>query len=250
MFAAHAINSLYDVALALAYPQGCAICEGSVESRFDGAVCGACWMEVRLLTGQDTLCWKCGALTLASIAPTRREDVRCHHCDDAAFTAARACGLYQGALRAAVIELKRTPHVPGRLVQLMVKACRQPPLDQSTLIVPVPLHPLREQERGFNQALVLARELSRHTQWPVVENCLARIAQTERHRAGMDARARQESVKDAFALITTRLIEGESILLIDDVYTSGATVSACATVLRVGGAKQILALTLARPLGQ
>lgn len=247
MFCNNTINSLYDAALAVAYPQICTICDGSVESRFDGVACARCWDETRVLSPQDTLCWKCGALTLASIADERREDVRCRRCDDAPFDAARACGLYQGALRASIIELKRAPHVPSRLTQLMVEACRRPPLNRSTLIVPVPLHPEREKERGFNQALVLARAVSRQTCWPVAENCLARIAQTERHRAGMDARARRESVEDAFALMTPWIVEGERILLVDDVFTSGATISACAVILSTAGAKEIFALTLARP---
>jgi len=248
MFGAHTVSSLYDAALAVAYPQACAVCDGSVESRFDGVACAGCWEETRLITVEDTLCGKCGALRLAGIDEERREAVRCHRCDDAAFTAARACGLYQGALQAAVIELKRAPHVPQRLLQLMHETSRRSPLDRSTLIVPVPLHPQREKERGFNQAAVLACALSRRTGRPVVENCLIRLEHTERHRAGMDAQARRESVEHAFGLVTPRTIAGESILLIDDVFTTGATISACAIVLRTAGAKEVLALTLARPL--
>jgi len=116
-------------------------------------------------------------------------------------------------------------------------------------MVPVPLHPQREKERGFNQAAVLACALSHRTGRPVAENCLIRLAHTERHRAGMDAQARRESVQNAFALVTPRTIAGESILLIDDVFTTGATISACAAVLQAAGAKEVLALTLARPLG-
>ena len=249
MFGTNTVSSLYDAALAVAYPQICAVCEGSVESRFEGVACAGCWEETRLITVEDTLCWKCGALGLAGIAEERSEAVRCHRCDDAAFTAARACGLYQGALRAAVIELKRAPHVPKRLLQLMQETSRRSPLDRFTLMVPVPLHPQREKERGFNQAAVLARALSRRTGRPVAEDCLIRIEHTERHRAGMDAQARRESVENAFALVTPRTIAGESIMLIDDVFTTGATISACAVVLRTAGAKEVLALTLARPLG-
>src|SRR5882672_4627067 len=105
MFAADKVSVLYDALLALAYPQSCAICGGSVDSRFDGVTCGGCWEETRLFTAADALCWKCGALTLARIAEERRADVHCHRCDDLSFDAARACGSYQGALRAAVIEL-------------------------------------------------------------------------------------------------------------------------------------------------
>jgi ComF family protein len=248
MFGETAISSLYDAVLALAYPQVCAVCGGGVESRLDGVACAGCWAETRLITTADTLCWKCGALAVGTIPEQGLDQVRCRCCDDAAFDATRACGFYQGALRASVIELKRTPHVSRRVAQLMLTSSRQPPLDRWTLLVPVPLHPLREKERGFNQALILARELSRLTGLPIAENCLIRVAQTERHRAGMDARARRESVENAFAVVSARMIEGENILLIDDVFTTGATLSACAVALKNRGATEVLALTLARPL--
>ena len=250
MSATNIISALYDAALAVAYPQVCTVCDGSVESRFDGVACAGCWEETRVFTARDTLCWQCGALALGSLVEERCEQVRCRRCDNAAFTAARACGLYEGGLRASIIELKRAPHVPKRLAQLMVETCRRPPLDRSTLIVPVPLHPEREKERGFNQAVVLARELSHRIRWPVAENCLVRIEHTDRHRAGMDAQARRESVENAFALMSPQTIEGETILLIDDVFTTGATLSACAPALWNAGAKEVLALTLARPLHQ
>lgn len=247
MFVANTLNSFYDAALAVAYPQVCGVCEGSVDSRFDGVVCAGCWEETRVITAQDTLCWKCGTLTLASVSEERREEVRCHRCDDAEFTAARACGLYQGALRAAIIELKRAPHVSRRLLGLMVETCGRGPVYSATLIVPVPLHPQRENERGFNQAAVLARALSRATRLPIAENCLVRLAHTERHRAGMDAQARRESVAGAFALVNPKVVAGESVLLIDDVFTTGATISACAIALKAAGVREVLALTLARP---
>jgi predicted amidophosphoribosyltransferase len=95
--------------------------------------------------------------------------------------------------------------------------------------------------------VILARELARRIDLPVVENCLLRRVQTERHRAGMDARARRESVEGAFAIIAPRRIAGESVLLIDDVFTTGATLSACAETLHGAGAKEVLALTVARP---
>jgi ComF family protein len=249
MFIPGAISKLYDAALALAYPRACAVCEGSVESRGDGVACAGCWQETRLLTDQDTLCRKCGALSFHFMGAHSREEVLCHRCDDRSFDSARACGIYEGALRASVIELKRAANLPRRLSALFCEACLRPPLNRATVIVPVPLHTQRERERGFNQAEVLARELARRINLPLVDNCLLRVVQTERHRAGMDARARRESVTGAFALISPRRIAGESVLLIDDVLTTGATLSACAEVLRDGGAKEVLALTLARPFG-
>ena len=240
-------NLFYDAALAVIYPHQCAVCAASVESRFDGVACASCWEETRIFNGNETLCWKCGVISPGRISDEDREQVRCRRCDDEGFTAARACGLYGGALRASVLALKREPHVARRLLCLLADRYREAPLDRATCIVPVPLHPERERTRGFNQAALLARGLSRVTGLAVVEDSLVRSAHTERHRSGMDARARRESVANAFSVRHRRLVEGESVLLLDDVFTTGATVSACAAVLMAAGAADVLVLTIARP---
>jgi ComF family protein len=242
------LSSLYDAALALVYPQACAVCGSSVESRHDGVACASCWRATRLFDRNDTLCWKCGLFTEAAVNEDRRKSIRCGECDDDTFTAARACGIYEGALRASVLELKRQPHVASRLARLMLATQRRPPLNSANLIIPVPLHAERERERGFNQAVLLARELARLSHLPLDEHSVVRRVHTERHRAGMDARARRESVADVFAVRHPKLVTGQRVLLIDDVFTTGATVSACAAVLREAGTQDVLVLTLARPV--
>jgi ComF family protein len=182
------------------------------------------------------------------VAEEKKEEVRCRRCEGESFTAARAVGAYEGALRASVLALKREPFVAERLAQLLCKAALQPPLFDATLIIPVPLHRTRERERGFNQAAELGRALSRRARLPLDELSLTRSLHTERHRALMDERARRESVEDAFHVARPRLVEGESILLVDDVFTTGATVSACASALLSAGAKSVYVLTVARPL--
>jgi len=172
--------------------------------------------------------------------------VRCRRCETEAFTAARACGLYEGALRAAVLVLKREPFVSSRLARLLAEAREREPHDAATLVVPVPLHAERERERGFNQAAVLGRVLAERSGLPVDEWSLVRVAGSERHRAGMDARGRRASVEEAFAVARPRLVRGERVLLIDDVFTTGATVSACADALRAAGAHEVYVLTVAR----
>lgn len=239
-------STLYDAALALVYPQACAVCGGSVESRHDGVACAGCWNATRLFTDDDTLCWKCGAFTRANVSEDRRKSIRCGQCDEDNFTAARACGFYEGALRAAVLELKREPHVAAHLAGLMFAAVQREPIKSADLIIAVPLHPSRERERGFNQAALLARELSRLSKLPLDEHSVVRSIHTERHRAGMDARARRESVWNSFAVRHPDSIKGQRVLLIDDVFTTGATVSACAAALRAAGAEEVFVLTIAR----
>lgn len=240
------LSSLYDAALALVYPQDCAICSASVESRHDGVACAECWEATRIFTQDDTLCWKCGQFTEAAISHDRRQRVRCGRCDEEAFTGARACGLYEGALRASILELKREPHVPTRLTRLLLDAQRRAPIKSANLIVPVPLHPMRERERGFNQASLLARALARLSGLPLDDHSVVRRLHTERHRAAMDAKARRKSVAEAFAARHPKLVAGQRVLLIDDVFTTGATVSACASALKDAGAEEVFVLTVAR----
>lgn len=238
----------YDGALALLYPQACAVCGASVETQTDGAACARCWAETRIFSSADVICWKCGALSIGAVAEEKKEEVRCRRCEGESFTAARGVGAYEGALRTSILALKREPFVAERLAQLLYEAALRPPLFCATRIIPVPLHRTREGERGFNQAAELGRALSRLTGLPLDESSLMRRLHTERHRALMDERARRESVEDAFHVARPRLVEGESILLVDDVFTTGATVSACASALLSAGAQSVYVLTAARPM--
>jgi ComF family protein len=112
----------------------------------------------------------------------------------------------------------------------------------------VPLHPEREKSRGFNQAAIIGHELSLAISLPLDEVSLQRISHTNRRRAGMDAKGRRETVADAFRVAYPALIAGERVLLVDDVFTTGATVSSCAKTLLEAGAEEVFVLTIARPL--
>jgi ComF family protein len=235
-----------DATLALVYPQPCTVCGASVESRHDGIACTRCWETAPFFRGDETLCWKCGAPSLAMISDDKRETVRCGRCDDDPFTNARACGLYEGALRASILELKRRPHVTRRIAQQMFETQQRAPLLDADLIVPVPLHASREHERGFNQAFILAQALARLSHLPLDGHSLVRQSQTKMHRTGMDAKSRRQSLADAFTVRPAKLIAGKRVLLVDDVFTTGATASACAAVLRTSGADKVFVLTMAR----
>lgn len=244
----HTASVLYDAALALVYPQACAVCHASVESRADGVACASCWRRTRIYAGDETVCWKCGMEAAGVVWKEQRMDVRCGRCDEEAFTAARACGVYEGALRASILALKREPHVAARLTHLLAQTQQREPLHTAQLIVPVPLHLERARERGFNQAAELGRALASRTGLELDEWSLVRTTHTGRRRAGMDARSRRESVAGAFAVTRPRMIEGARVLLIDDVFTTGATVSACALALKASGAQEVFVLTAARPV--
>jgi|SRR5687767_417916 len=246
MFLAKATNLIVDGLMALVYPQACAICQGCVSKRQLGIACADCWEATHIFSDADTICWKCGAPSLGTIDPEKRTSVRCRRCDDDAYTVARACGEYKGALQAVVLALKREPNVSQQLLNLLAEVQQIPPLDQSTVVIPVPLHREREKDRGFNQAATIGSQLARKLKLPFVDNTLVRTSHSEKHRAGMDASARRDSVAKAFAVSYPRLVEGEKILLVDDVFTTGATVSACAEALLAADAAAVFVLTIAR----
>jgi ComF family protein len=239
-------SQIYDAALALTYPQACAVCGHSVESRHDGVACARCWEATNLFQEAGAICWKCGMLSQVSVSEDKRQSIRCGRCDDDAFTVARACGSYEGALRASILALKREPRIARRLALLLHEMQKREPLHTADVIIPVPLHVGRECERGFNQAVVIAHELATLSRLPLDEHSVVRRLHTQRHRVGMDAKARRQSVNDAFAVRHRDLVAGKRVLLIDDVFTTGATASACARALKEAGAEEVFVLTIAR----
>lgn len=234
------VDLFCDALLAVTYPHGCALCGASVEARADWPACAECWKAAPIFGADESLCSKCGAKWQGA-----KTDA-CRLCVAEEFTAARAVGSYDGALRAAVLELKRTPKIGARLADLLTAVARCEPLCLATRIVTVPLHVERRRERGFNQAEVIARAVGKRLALPVDEKSLVRLAHTPTYRSLMDARARRGSVEKAFAVAAPRLVQRERILLVDDVLTTGATASAAARALLDAGAEAVYVLSIAR----
>ena len=248
-----ALRNIRDGLVGLAYPEECRLCGCAVESWDDGVVCDRCWDDpalTRVLGG--SVCAKCGASVASTIgaaecaAPTTPGRL-CGLCSSTPYTSARACGVYSGAFEASVLSLKITPHICPRLRKIIYGTFNE---HQNALradvVMPVPLHHHREKQRGFNQAAIIARVVCRGSGLRLDERSLKRIKPTERHRAGMDGHDRAQSVERAFEVARPRLIDGASVLLVDDVYTTGSTICAAARALLDAGAQRVTVLTIAR----
>ncbi|CAN5434520.1 ComF family protein [soil metagenome] len=238
-------HKISDALLSIIYPQSCQICEKSVENSSDGVVCRACWEKTHIFSEVETVCHKCSRFLQHAFSDFQ---TFCHQCDEDFYDSARAVGLYKNALSASILHLKRAPYVAKHLQNLLISAFENSPFHDADLIVPVPLSKRRFLERGFNQAVVLAQILAKNTRIDLDEQSLVRTLHTPMHRAAMDKKARALTVKNAFEVKRPRLLIGRKILLVDDVFTSGATVSNCAKILKKKGAKAVYVLTVARAI--
>ena len=247
-----ALRNTRDGLLSLAYPQHCRLCGNPVESWDDGVVCRECWEDTSVTTLFLDLpaCRKCGApIEIGETALTfeHSNERYCGLCAHLPFSFARSCGAYTGALEASVLFLKSEPFICPRLRRILSETylSHQPVLG-SDLVLAVPLHRLRERERGFNQSRVIAKFIASRFGLAFDDSALARLKQTARHRAGFDAGDRAKSVERAFAVTQPRKISGVSVLLIDDLYTTGSTVSAATLALLNAGAASVCVMTIAR----
>jgi ComF family protein len=158
---------------------------------------------------------------------------------------AQAIGPHEDVLRSIVHSLKydgrRSLATP--LGALILERCRWV-LEGADIVVPVPLHPARRRERGFNQALDLARAL----ELPVARS-IRRVRATE-SQTGLSADERHRNIRGAFAASRARWrvskVHGRVVVLVDDVSTTGATLEECARVVRAMGAREVRAVTAAR----
>ena len=232
--ASDAVNGLVAALLAPA----CAVCDVLLDDPLSGCVCRHCWGSIRPIT--PPICDPCGG-------PLPRADAACPNCSDEGtiVTRARAIGEYEGTLREIIHALKydRRRSLARPLAALM-RSRGTAVLQEADCIVPVPLHWRRAHHRGFNQARAIADNLG----LPVIDALFRRRA--TRAQVELAADRRRANVEGAFGLrrpwFRRSHVAGVKVLLVDDVSTTGATLDACAQVLKDNGASAVFALTAAR----
>jgi ComF family protein len=155
---------------------------------------------------------------------------------------------FDDVIRKAIYELKyrNLKAISPCLAELLTDYLRSNPLVGEVLVC-VPLHPRRLRERGYNQSSLLARELGKRIDLPVIEDCLIRVRQAQPQVRAGNVEERRRNVADAFVCRDGKLT-GKQIILIDDVCTSGATLESCAAALKSKGAASVWGLTLAREI--
>jgi len=225
----------------LLYPPSCNLCGTAVAS--DETLCRRC--SSRLPRIEGSRCEICSMPYDGDL-----DTFVCLNCNGARFAFGFTVSAYRAAgdVRELIHRFKygRARHLCRPLGELMACGLTDPRLSGFTpdALVPVPLHPVRERERGFNQSQLLADELRHRIAIPV--RALLRRSRYTRTQTEFTRNARMQNLRGAFNLVQNTEVEGKCLLLVDDVFTTGSTLHQCARVLVDAGAAEVNAITVAR----
>jgi len=229
--------------LDLVFPAVCPVCGAILGSARRDPLCGDCWAAIE--RAGRPLCARCGALTVEAAAAVTVTS--CRACEEAppTFDYARAAARYRGPLREAMHAFKfRGKRLLARaLGDLVLEECADALCMDAVVLVPVPLTRDRQRERGYNQAELLAEQIGAGLDLPVRGRWLRRVRSTV-PQTDLTAIERRTNVRGAFT--ASPAVSGRHVVIVDDVFTTGATVEECARVLRAAGAARVGVLTVAR----
>jgi len=238
------VKSWLSAGLGLIYPEVCQLCGGARATPAQGYVCDGCQARARFI--EAPFCERCGRPYEGDIT----NPFECADCRQMEwhFTAARSAVMARDPVLEVIHRYKyqRALWFEPFLADLLIRAAGPALAGKNwDMIVPVPLHPTKLREREFNQAERLARRLGAATQIPENRRLLRRVQPT-RTQALLKRPERLENVRHAFALRPGERLNGEHIVLVDDVFTTGATTGACARALVAAGAGEVCIWTVAR----
>lgn len=236
------LDKIYDVL----FPQDCIYCEG--ERRTGGVfLCNLCRKDVALIS--RPYCNRCGR-PLDTSYEFSHEAFECAPCrkDASYFDQARSLGIYEAALKQLIHHFKynKQPAVMREIAPLLQAYFREPnEFHGEFWVVTVPLHVRKLRNRGFDQSYLIAREIAEIINMPLRADILARVKETE-PQASKHKNDRLKNVRDAFIVNRPEEVRGRDLLLVDDVFTTGATLNEAARVLKKAKAGRVLAFTVAR----
>jgi len=240
------IGGWFNTALALLYPEVCQLCKAEPATAHAGFVGRQCRSQVRFI--RPPFCDRCGLPHQGDITTS----FVCTNCNELKlyFTSARSAVVAKTLVLEAIHRFKysRALWFENFLADLLVREAA-PVLrgSQWDFLLPVPLHPLKEREREFNQSALLARHLARAVNIPCHETVLRRTLPTAT-QTHLTRDKRAANMKNAFAVHPGTALAGRRIVLVDDVFTTGATTNDCARALRGAGAAEVCVWTVARGL--
>ncbi len=234
-----------DMILHWVFPTDCAACGRPATDRRLPFFCRDCWETIRPIAGP--VCPRCGRPFDSPLALIASPGHLCGPCrkKSPAFDRALSPYRYEGVLEKALrlFKYRRRDALATPLAELMLISADK--LPAVSLIIPVPLHHSRLRSREFNQALLLADRIADRLGLPVSFEQLVRVRAT-RPQTELDRKERARNVRRAFAVRNPAGLDGQRVLLVDDVLTTGATVNECARALRRAGVESVTVLTLAR----
>jgi competence protein ComFC len=240
------LKSWLNAGLAFLYPEACQLCGENRAKRTDGLVCSRCWQNVRFI--RPPFCERCGLPYQGDITTP----FECSNCRDLElhFTSARSAVVAGGIVRDVIHRYKYQREVwfEPFLADLLMREALSPLREERwDCIVPVPLYPVKQREREFNQAARLAGHLSRAAKIPLNEKWLRRVIPTNT-QTRLTREQRAANMRGAFLWNGAGNLHGERVVVVDDVFTTGATTDACARALLDAGASEVCVWTVARGL--
>jgi ComF family protein len=231
--------------LGLFYPNVCQFCSIGRATEREGYVCSECWTQVRFI--RPPFCERCG-LPFQGDLTTKFECANCKELE-LHFTSARSAVVAKTVVLEAIHRFKYSHALwfENFLADLLIREAA-PALRARNwdALVPVPLHPKKLREREFNQAEILARRLGAATNIPVDAKNLQRVVPTVT-QTFLTRDQRAKNMTNAFAC-PSKSLSGKRVVVVDDVFTTGATTSACAKALSKAGAAEVAVWTVARGL--
>ncbi len=226
------------------FPSFCRLCAELLESPNERQVCKSCWASIK--STRTSSCISCGRFFEGDVDPHFCES--CLH-GNPPYSCHRSCGRYKGKLKEIILLCKF--HDLPILAEGLAKFALDAMADEEALwweldaIVPVPLYPQRERERGYNHAQIIAKHLTRNKEVKLLDKHLAKVKNVP-PQMSLVMQDRLQSVKGAFAVDRREEVRDKVLLLVDDVFTTGSTVKECSRVLLEAGAREVRALTIAQ----